>query len=724
MTLAKHFALALLLGLLSFLGVLAIDSFAFRLEPGSFGWSRLVRGVGPKGRLEGRAVVRMPGISRHSPPRVLLRVAPTKGRRTTLGVSVDGGPVHRFQSDSTGAVILTLPEARAPGARLDILRLEGNRPLQVRSIAVTPTASPSWSSALIAFGLAGSLTLVLLVWREAVVASALGLFTAGLLTLSHSPALVFLLFPDRASLPRVLIMAGFLLGSLLIALRLKPSNQTFYWRAVGVLIALVFGIWVRLYFLPSAGSWDMEYWKAWTARSTSHGITRVYGDPDAVPRAHYLRQLRGEEPVWQVESGGRRFMIDYPPLAIVAWQLSWKLIQFLPLDHHNQAEAQNVAAKLPAVAGDVAMVVILLWLFRDRPRRAFALAGLFWALPISWLSSAVLGYQDETYAPFAVAAVIGAGRARVVSAGVLLAAASMLKLLGMIATPTVAVALFTSRARLWKAIAGGLGLTIIVLLPFVLEGTLPALTVQLFRQLLPGNASSGYPNPWWIYGHLVNTISGATESMTGPVSYLKLVDLPFAAARIGTIAFVLAVVWVSWRQYRTAGVHPAALAGAAVFFAYAILSVGVFENHPHLAFPLLFATGLWSRRLQVLCGVAMASFILNLLLLSGLGRFYGTRYMALEPFVHWLSGLRMAAGFDLTLVLAVVNTVVVIVLFAVLPRELGGLERFERGPSAGRRIEKGRGGSYDPLPTQQSRKGMSACRLNSKRSKTYGPSTN
>ena len=249
-------------------------------------------------------------------------------------------------------------------------------------------------------------------------------------------------------------------------------------------------------------------------------------------------------------------------------------------------------------------------------------------------------------------------------------AASMLKLLGMIATPTVAVALLASRARLWKAIAGALGVAVIVLLPFALEGTLPALTVQLFRQLIPGNVSSGYPNPWWIYGHLVNTASGATESMTGPVSRLALGNVSFAAARIGTIGFALAVGWVSWRQYRFAGVYPAALSGAAVFFAYAIFSVGVFENHPHVAFPLLFATGLWSRRLQVLCGVAMAAYLLNLLLLAGLGRFYGTRYMAVEPLVLWLSGLRMAAGFDLTLVLAIVNTVLMIFLFAVLPREL------------------------------------------------------
>jgi hypothetical protein len=209
------------------------------------------------------------------------------------------------------------------------------------------------------------------------------------------------------------------------------------------------------------------------------------------------------------------------------------------------------------------------------------------------------------------------------------------------------------------------------------------MTVQLLRQLVPGNVSSGYPNPWWIYGHLVNTASGVTGSITGPAARLLLSDVPFAAARFGAGLCALVVGWISWRQYRFAGVFPAALAGAAVFLAYATFSVGVFENHPHLAFPLLFATGLWSRRLQLLCGVAMTSYVLNLLLLSGLGRFYTTRFMALEPLTQGLSGLRMAAGFDLTLLLAVVNTVVMIVLLAVLPRELERLQRWELASKSG-----------------------------------------
>ena len=107
------------------------------------------------------------------------------------------------------------------------------------------------------------------------------------------------------------------------------------------------------------------------------------------------------------------------------------------------------------------------------------------------------------------------------------------------------------------------------------------------------------------------------------------------------------------------------------------VSVDVFENHPHLAFPLLFASGLWSRRAQILCGVAMVSFLVNLLLGSGLGRFYGNRYLVLEPLAGWLAGLRTAPGFDFTLVLALVNTAVLIALFVSLKGELEALSTLE-----------------------------------------------
>jgi hypothetical protein len=94
--------------------------------------------------------------------------------------------------------------------------------------------------------------------------------------------------------------------------------------------------------------------------------------------------------------------------------------------------------------------------------------------------------------------------------------------------------------------------------------------------------------------------------------------------------------------------------------AYGVCAVGVHENHPHALFLLLFATGLATRGLRLLTTGCAFVYVANMLMLSGLGRFYGPRYAALEPLVRWVAGLRMAPGFDLTLLLAAVQ----IALFA------------------------------------------------------------
>jgi hypothetical protein len=84
--------------------------------------------------------------------------------------------------------------------------------------------------------------------------------------------------------------------------------------------------------------------------------------------------------------------------------------------------------------------------------------------------------------------------------------------------------------------------------------------------------------------------------------------------------------------------------------------MGVHENHPHSMFLAFAATGLFSRRLRVLVSLLSLSYVLNVLSLSALGRFYGLRYMALEPLAASVASLRMSLGFDLTLLLGVLNT--------------------------------------------------------------------
>jgi hypothetical protein len=123
-------------------------------------------------------------------------------------------------------------------------------------------------------------------------------------------------------------------------------------------------------------------------------------------------------------------------------------------------------------------------------------------------------------------------------------------------------------------------------------------------------------------------------------------------------------------QLRSPARDAALLSAATAFFSYSMLGLGVFENHPHVLFLLLLGTGLSSGRLRLFFTLTATTYVLNLALFAGLGRFYGLRFWILEEWASWASGMRMALGFDLTLVLVVINTVGFAMWLVWLPREM------------------------------------------------------
>jgi hypothetical protein len=480
--------------------------------------------------------------------------------------------------------------------------------------------------------------------------------------LVSTPAIFFLLLPEPSVLARC--CGAFLPFGLSVALtrRADARERRRYWQGAAILIAFIFGAWVRLYFLPSEGSWDTEYWKAWMMRATSHGVGRVYGEPASVPDGRFLAQVRGEDPIGEPAS------VDYPPLAMILWRGSWWAVR-TAAPAMVSSEARNVAAKLPSIVGDVGAVILLLWLFRKRPACAAALAALYWALPLSWLSSAILGYQDGAYAPWAAAAVVAAGRGRAGLAGGCLTVACLIKLLGLVVAPVVLAAFVVRRLhwRGWsKALLLSLTVSGLVAFPFVLEGTLAPLVVHIVRAVVPGNLSSGYANLWWVVGHILAVMGPGASGWAEPVEFVKLGAVGFPARFAGTVLVALVAVAVLWRYIRSSHEVPATLAALSIFFAYSMLAVGVYENHPHLIFLLMAAGGLSARPLQLVGVLSSAAYVLNLLALSGIGRFYGPRYMALEPLVLLISEIRMGLGFDVTLILAAVNILAFVLLLATL----------------------------------------------------------
>jgi hypothetical protein len=410
-------------------------------------------------------------------------------------------------------------------------------------------------------------------------------------------------------------------------------------------------------------------------------VTKVYGDSDATPEGHFWSQLRGQGELWQTEYRGRRFVVDYPPLAMAVWAASSRATRALWPDL-EPGESENVAVKLPSVLGDLLAVIVLLIIFRGDSRRGAVLAMTYWVLPVSWLSSSVLGFLDGAYAPCMVAALVFAWRGQALSAGALLAISALIKPQALLVTPAAAVALAAAGGRIPRAIGAGLAVVAIALLPYALAGTLEEAIVHVYRILFQQRLSAGFANPWWLVGHLAEVLRTGLPALAQPVNFATVSDVPFAPNLLALVAFGLSVSWVAWslRAHGRGARGPGAvcLAGAGIVFAYSMFALGVHENHPHPMFLALAATGLRSRGLRGLAGCLAITYVLNMLSLSAIGRFYGSRYMAVEVWSGWISGLRMAPGFDVTLVLAAINIIVYVAFLLRLRDELGCAGRDEQ----------------------------------------------
>jgi hypothetical protein len=180
------------------------------------------------------------------------------------------------------------------------------------------------------------------------------------------------------------------------------------------------------------------------------------------------------------------------------------------------------------------------------------------------------------------------------------------------------------------AAAGGLSAIALAFSPFAVAGTLPAAVVHVNNSWLPGPTSGGSPNIWWLLGHVMTTLA-KDRSLTGRVEFIfdTTVGLPFYT--IGRVLWITAALATLFHQRRHPGLRPAILAGATVFFSYAMLATGAYENHIHTLFLLLLAGGLVTRRCQVVFAVGAIVYVVDMLVMSGLGRFYTWRYLVVEP---------------------------------------------------------------------------------------------
>ena len=445
----------------------------------------------------------------------------------------------------------------------------------------------------------------------------------------------------------------------------KLSLPTLLWVAA----AFAAGTYLRLYFITSHGSWDTEYRKAWANQTVTAGITQAYGGRDSVPDGEFLQQLTGSKPRWEVSFRDRQFVIDYPPLALAAWGGSWRFFTAKPRPYRGD-EAENLAVKFPAVIGDVLAVVVLSWAFRGAIRIALPLAALYWIFPITWISSAVHGNFDGFVPPFLLVSLLITG-AFPFAGGAVFAVTCLIK-------PTVAVALpaiflLAPRAGWARVVAGGALVTAAVFLPFAFAGTLPTAVVHIVRLFSQERISGGYANPWWLIGHGATVLRDQAE-WGDPIDYVRRDAIALPLGLIGFVAAGLVAASVLFQARRIVTARSAVYVAALLLFSWGILTVGVHDNHNHPLFLLLIATGLRTPFLRVFTAAAATATVLGSVCLHGLGRYYGAQWRSVLPLADQVARLRMAPGFDLTVVLAVVNSVLLIVALLRLKQTLQDLE--------------------------------------------------
>jgi hypothetical protein len=447
-------------------------------------------------------------------------------------------------------------------------------------------------------------------------------------------------------------------------------------------VALVLaGLLIRAIALTGPGTGDLTIWKIWSYNASRHGVGAMYGV--------------GGEPVErrQLEYAGATATVDYPPLALYELGAAGDAYWVWSGRHFPNAAPLNVFVKLPAVAAEIGLVLLLFGIVRAHLDVVTArfIAAAYWLNPAALLDASILGYLDAQYVLPAAGALAAAALSRPSLAGALLAAAVLTKAQGVFVAPAVVLALWTvgrpetRAARLWSAAVAGVAVAVAIVIPVAVAGGWPNMVQALGRLATHDMLSANAANLWWVVGYLLRAIysmhdMGVRAALTAPAKILgiqRVIEIGYPDPRaIGTLLTVAAIawaLWTVWRASRTSHAAPdlwlVAALGAFCVHAYATLSAQVHENHLFAAVPLLVLASAGREAFRPICAGVSAVVALNLDLFYGLGDGIG---YALPR------GLTIV---DATVILALVNCFLLSSHAVVLNRECSTATARRRTPA-------------------------------------------
>jgi hypothetical protein len=401
---------------------------------------------------------------------------------------------------------------------------------------------------------------------------------------------------------------------------------------------IIAGAMIRAIALPGPGTGDLTVWKVWSYNAARHGVGDMYG-VGGVP-------LERRELTY----AGATATVDYPPLALLELGVAGNAYWLWSHHRFPNATPLNAFVKLPALAAEVGLVVLLFGLVRKKAGASAArlAAAAYWLNPAALFDASILGYLDAPYVLPAVAALAAAVGGWPAIAGALIVASMLTKAQGVFIAPAVALALWTAGerdrriTRLLSATAGALAAAVVVVAPVVAAGGWRNMLQALGRLAQHDMLSANAANLWWVIGYLLRVRysihdMGAGAAFTAPARILgiqRVIDIGYPDPRmIGIGLTIAAATWALWTAYQftrrnsqaptTTGVLPELwlLAGLAAFIvhAYATLSAQVHENHLFAAVPLLILASAGRRAFVPICIGVSTVVALNLNVFYGFG---------------------------------------------------------------------------------------------------------
>ena len=377
--------------------------------------------------------------------------------------------------------------------------------------------------------------------------------------------------------------------------------------------------------LPN-GLTDEGFWKYWMQAIDRHGILNIFRTTDT----------------------------DYVGYHWVLWALTWVYRALGGSSYSNSDPLLHILVKLPSIAFDVLLILVVHWsttvlleragVDRGRVRTgALAAAAVIAFQPAVLYDGAIWAQTDSAITAAMLSALVLASLNRPFAAAAAWALGLMVKPHPIIIAPMVLLLIWRTGGprALVRAGTGLAVVTVIVLGPWTFHGDLPRIVdvyVELFTKERDRLSELAW-NAWWIF-----------DQRGDPRPASEIWDLPITFKQAALGLSLLAGAMASTYAVVRPGLRPALVAAAYVAFAFHALPIGSHERYLYPFLGLLLPVVILEPRWRWLYTAVSITFFLNLFVVAPPLRRWMDRWVY-EDFGVVVAGINVLLFLAFTLLL-------------------------------------------------------------------------